>query len=264
MSSKANKAIKAVLLGSLLLIFGAHLSLFPAVAKAHESFEAVGEIEEDADFDDVNKGKFEKDEAEENDDEELLKLAMDMKLAEKDLEALLDQEKNQVRFFDPEINKSLIDRELLEKLMHMQQAFLEDFDKNKPVEEELKDVDLDDLEDIDMEDMEDLDGKEIEKEVNPEVKLLDDDELMKIALKMKLMEKDMEDFLKKDDSTWTVFFDPVFNKGLIDRPLLLRLLLLRQGLLNAFDNRVVGLGPFAPRPFFGANPFFGDRSRFED
>jgi len=237
MSGKASKAMIAMMLGSLVLIFGTHLSLYPSVAKAFGDAPVAVEQEDDGD---------------------VLKLAMDMKLAEKDLEALVKNEANRARFFDPSINMGLIDRDLLVKLMVMQRDLLDEVDESmaEPVDEEEKDVDLEDPDDMDVEDEEDMDVED-EEDVDvddvedmdveePEdmgevedqdVKHLDDEELMKMAMEMKAMEKKMEDLLKSGDSSGSLFFDQVSDKGLIDRPLLVKLLLLRQDLLDAFDTR---------------------------
>jgi hypothetical protein len=227
MSSKTNRANIAIFLGSLLFVFGAYLSLYPSMAGAFPAgppVEAVDEDDQDAVSDFLKEGKFE--EAEEEKDRELMKLAMELKLAEKDLSALLDNEGNQIRFFDPKVNKGLVDRDLLVKLMNMQQALLEDYDKNNASTVKK----IEDGNDVFVEDgQKDLDLKD--------VKLLDDKALMEIALEMKLMENEMDDLMKMDESSRSLFFDPDLNGGLLDRPLLLKLLVLRNGLLDAFDKR---------------------------
>lgn len=219
-----DRAMIAIMLGSLVLIFGSALILQPSAANAFGA----------------NAGKQAM--LEEEDDEKLLKLAIDMKLAEKDLEALMKNEHNRARFFDEKVTKGMIDRDLLEKLMHMQHDMLEELDKHQaePMDEEAKHAHMhaEDPDEGDVEDNDNMDVVEPDDDAEDvEVKALDDEDLMKMALEMKLMEKEMGDFLKKGDSSRrALLFDPLISKGLIDRELLEKLSLMREDLLRHFKS----------------------------
>jgi hypothetical protein len=242
MSGKANKATIAIMLGSLLIIFGIHLSLNLPLSYAFglSAGRASGEIEKEDPMDGDEKADLEK-------DEELLKLAIDMKLAEKDLKALIGGENNRARVFDKKLNKGMIDRDLLVSLMHDQEALLAKFDEKKagivdedgehthPADDEKAvAIDAEDPGEEDIEEIEDIeDVNNIEDEVG--VKELDDKDMMKIALKMNLLEKETKDLLMSDDSSISDFFDPMITKGFVDEPMLLRLVMMRKDLLDAYD-----------------------------
>jgi len=219
-----DRAIIAIMLGSLVLIFGSALVLHPSAADAFGA----------------NAGKSAM--AELEDDEKLLKLAIDMKLAEKDLEALMKNEHSKARFYDAKVTKGMIDLDLLGKLAHMQHDVLDEYEKSHAelMDEEAKHVHMhaDDPDEGDVEDKEEMDIVEPDDDVEDVVvKELDDEDLMHMALEMKLMEKEMKDFLKKGDSRRALLFDPLISKGLIDRELLVKLSLMREELFKDFDGR---------------------------
>lgn len=234
MSGKAKTAMIAIMLGSLVLVFGTYSYASPAKA-LHAKPEAI-EVEEDVDLDALHDAA----KAEEEKDAKMLKLAMAMKLAKKDLEALANNEHNKVRFLDPEINKGLVDHDLMAKMALMQHALLDKFDKAEAVKKEEmaepedveEGLEPEDVEEVEVEEEEDIEPEDVEDVVADD---LEDEELTKMAMEMKVMEKEMEDLLKKDDSD-SDFFDPEINMGFIDRDLLVKLVLLREDLLEDFDD----------------------------
>jgi len=171
-----------------------------------------------------------------------------MKVMQKDMEDVLMSDSNRARFFDPDINKGIIDEDLLVRLLLLQEGLVEEFDRNMA---EAKDKAGDKVE-------EDVEVPEVEEEEPVEVKELDDEELLKLALDMKVMEKELRKIMDSGDaSSWTAF-NPAFQSGFITRPFLDRMVCLRQSFVGAFNNPFVGfrpLCPFFPRPPFFRPPF---------
>jgi len=244
MSDKAKKnGMVAMILASLVMIFGCYLALYPSAVNAAKVEDMVKppENEDPAAPKDENAGNKE--------DEEILKLMMKMKVMQKDMEDVLMSDSNRARFFDPDIHKGIIDEELLVRLLLLQEGLVEEFDRNMA---EAKDKAGDKVED-------DVEVPEIEDEEPVEVKELDDEELLKLALDMKVMEKELGKIMDSGDaSSWTAF-NPAFESGFISRPFLGRMVCLRQSFVDAFNNPFVGfrpLCPFFPRPPFFRPPIF--------
>jgi hypothetical protein len=163
-----------------------------------------------------------------------------MKVMAKDMEDVLLNDKNRARFFDPEVNKGVIDEETLNRLLLMQEGLLDEFDRDNPEE-------VDKVE-------EEADIPEPGEDQLAEVKELDDAELHKLALDMKVMEKDLDKLMTGSAAdNWTVF-NPAINAGLINRPFLGRMVCLRRAFLGAFNNPFARVNPLCPR--FPRPPFF--------
>ncbi|MHC1742358.1 MAG: hypothetical protein AB9873_04910 [Syntrophobacteraceae bacterium] len=242
------------MLASLVLIFGGYPLLGSSTAQTAENTGpgmAVdnsgpsAKVEDPAEVEDEDAA-----DVDELEEEELMKLGLDMKAMDKDMAKLMGNEANLDRFFDPQVTKDLVDRDMLKKAMDMQKAMLDDFEKvnaDGVKDDEEEDVELEDLDELELPD--DLELGEAEE--------LDDEKLLMIAMKMKVLEAEMEGFLESDGGTWEAFFRPRFNgfdRNFIDRDFLRRQLFFRNGLFDAFDRRVVALDPF-DRPFFRERPF---------
>lgn len=82
---------------------------------------------------------------------------------------------------------------------------------------------------------------------------------------LKLMEMEMEEFLKSDSGTWEAFFrvgfNPAFDRPFIDREFLFNRLLAARLLRAEFDERAFGAGAFGARAF--PRRFVGDED-FDD
>jgi len=238
MSDKAkNKGMIAMLLVTLMLIFGGYPAVYSSVAEAAGN---GGQVEPK----DMGAAK--------NEDENLLKLMLNMKVMEKDMEEVLLNDSNRARFFDPDINKGIIDEDLLTRLLLLQEGLRDEFDRSMAEAGDKVE--------------EDVEVPEAEEQEPEEVAELDDEDLLKLALEMKVMEKKLGKYVEAggDTTNWTVF-NPAFNAGFIDRPFLDRMVCLRQSFLGAFNNPFAGFRPFCPifpRPPFFRPPFF--RPPFEE
>ena len=241
MSEKTtNSAMIATVIASIMFvfIFVSYPTLTPSVANAAK-IEAMDE-------ENMDNGEPKDENAGKQDEEDGLKLVMDMMVMAKEMEDVLMNDSNRVRFFDPDVNKGLIDKDLLIRLMLLQEGLLDELDKREAelgekVEEE------------------DVEIPEFEDEEQAEAKELDDEELLKLALDMKIMDKELGKLMAEGDSdTWTEF-DPIFNTGFLDRPFLGRTACLGRSFVDAFDNPFTRFTPFCPdfpRPIFFRPPFF--------
>lgn len=262
-----SKAMIAVMLASLMLIFGGYLSVFSASAQAakDKAVGAMDKVAEDVKPDELKDKEVAK--VDEVDEEGLMKLALEMKAMGEELDKLMKNEANLDRLFDPQVTKDLIDREMLEKLEKMHEAMLEDFDKiNKEAAKEADEpVEVDEPDEVEaVEDEVKVDEPDEVEAVEAEE--LKDEDLLKVAMGLKLMEMEMEKFLESDSGTWEEFFrpainpafrvgfNPVFDRPFIDREFLFHQLLISRLLLGAFDERAVGVRAF-PRPFFAGEEF---------